>query len=1743
LLLASSALLIGLYAQRGTSPHAPGGAASERRAPEVQRPGVGAARVPQAGAGRESKPAAFEAYGKLPLSFEPNRGQSDARVKFLARGNGYALFLTEAEAVLTLRAGGGGKGKARKGAASGAAVLRMGLTGANPRPAVAGSEQLPGKTNYLRGGGAGRLTDIPTYAMVRYAEVYPGVDLVYYGNQGRLEYDFNLAPGADPDAIRFSFSGGDVRLDPAGDLVISTPGGAVRQHRPHVYQEVGGRRVEVAGGYALRGRGQIGFALGDYDRARPLVIDPVLVYSTFIGGGSIDSVAGIAVDAAGNAYVTGTTSSADFPVTPGAPQTAPPATGLRDAFVTKLNAAGNAAVYSTFLGGGDGNEDAAAVAVDSSGSAYVVGKTTSAAGFPVTPGALQTAWGGGGGSDITDAFVAKLDPAGSALVYSTYLGGSLADDASDLVVDAAGHAYVAGTTNSGNFPTTPGVLRTAKDATRNSYVTKLNPAGTAAVYSTFVGVGQQGNDGLPALAVDGAGNAHLAGYTYSDNYPVTPGAFQTKKTSLSYTEAYVTKLNPAGAALVYSTYLGGQYDDNCQGIDLDAAGNIYVIGSTGSYNFPTTPGAYKTQFGASGGAPFVVKFTPAGALVYSTFFGSPTYVRESGRDIAVTPSGESYIIGYTDSTDLPTTPDAFQKTRNGTDTYLAKLNASGSAVTYLTYYGGGAGDFPSDVTLDAAGNVYVVGGTGSSDLPVTPGAFQRAPSSAGYSYGDGFIFKVGTNPPTALSISGRVTDGANGIRGALVRLAGTLEGTQWTDLGGYYSFGNLTAGGDYTVTPQSPYYDFGAQSREFKGLAAGETADFAGAVCRFRVSGRVTDTNGGALPGATLTLQTAQGNATAQTDAAGDYAFADLPAVGSYTLSVSKANYVFTSPSRSFSNLTADLRHDFVGRLLYTVRGRLADASGNPLALVRIDLDWTVNGTAFKVTGSSNSSGDYGFINLTPGRTYSVTPVSPYFSFAPASRTFADIGASYTAADFTGTLIVASIRGRVVDESGRPLPGVTVNVSGGGSGYTNSTGDYTVSALLKGRTYTVTPARAGYGFTPATRVVDLSGDAVADFTARLLPPQPFTPGNVLVSTDHLLYEYTPEGVQVQAAVVPYPSPTPVGESNKTGDLALDANGDAWVLNAKPLTAANYSRSRQAWQSVTLVDTINYQNTGAVAAAGGYVFASLLDYYTGQGTTRGIIRLNLADKSVTRFEKAFEYQDLAASPDGLLYALSYASGNLAFLHAYDQQTLQFVSERVVNTNTRAIAANGAGDLYMVTQSGQVSRMRAGGTIDKQVSVGSETLLDIDVSPDGRVVVSGIAGVTLLDGELHVIGSFKPQTTELMYVAFARPASVASLQFSAASTSFSEGAGRAEITVARTGDVSGPASVEYRTADDPAAVPCDPASIDPATGQPFPQGKGYARCDYATTIDRLTFAPGETTKTFSVPLVDDAYAEGAETVRLTLGRPEGAVLGDRRESVLTITDNETAPGANPITQTSFFVRQHYLDFLSREPESGEPWSATIDNCPAADKTCDRVSVSAAFFGSAEFRLKGFYVFNFYRVAFDRLPAYDEIIPDMRGVTGSNAAELYAKRAQFAASFAARTEFTAAYPPGLTNQQYVDALLSRYSLQSITTPDPASPDAGGKVTLTKGDLATRLGATGALALTRAQVLRAVVQSDEVSRAEYNSAFVAMQYYGYLRRAPEPGGYRAWLDTINANPADSRSMVNGFMNSEEYRLRFGRP
>lgn len=691
------------------------------QAPSLAAPVTGSALDPSGGL------KVLEAYGKLPLSFEANRGQTDGKTKFLSRGSGYTLFLTPREAVLSL---------SRPDAH---AVLRVQLLGANPDPQVVGLDELPGKVNYFIGNDPRNWrTGIPTYTRVRHQGVYPGVDLVYYGNRGHLEYDLVVAPGADPKAIRLRFEGADkISLDDQGNLIAHIAGGEVIQRAPVIYQEVGGARQEISGGYALRGEGRAGFQMAAYDVGRPLVIDPVLEYSSYLGGSDRDQGHGIAVGADGSIYVTGQTLSDDFPTANAAQGSGG---GNFDAFVTKLSADGSSLIYSTYLGG-SGIDVGEAIAVDADGNAYVTGVASTD--FPTTMGSYQSAHAGG-----SDAFVAKLNAAGSTLVYSTFLGGGGMEESYGIAVDGDGSAYVAGRTYSDEFPTTSGSFDPTFNGNTDAFVTKLNPAGSALVYSTYLGgsgAAASGTDGGVGVAVDGTGNAYVTGWTGSEDFPTTAGAFQTALAAPGH-DVFVTKMSTDGSDLVYSTFLGGTRFDTGFGIAVDLTGHAYLTGETSSLDFPTTENAFQTEPPGFRDA-FVTKLNAAGsALDYSSFLGGGNV--EHGAAIAVDAEGNAYATGWTASTDFPTVFPLLGSGYENGEAYVAKVNAAGSGLVYSTYLGGSdldrvgadAGDPDGNlIAVDAEGCAYVTGRTRSTDFPTTAGAFQTA---FGGGLNDAFVAKI-----------------------------------------------------------------------------------------------------------------------------------------------------------------------------------------------------------------------------------------------------------------------------------------------------------------------------------------------------------------------------------------------------------------------------------------------------------------------------------------------------------------------------------------------------------------------------------------------------------------------------------------------------------------------------------------------------------------------------------------------------------------------------------------------------------------------------------------------------------------------------------------------------------------------------------------------------------------------------------------------------------------------------------------
>jgi Beta-propeller repeat len=677
------------------------------------------------------------AAGGFSAGFEQNVGQTDAQVRFLSRSGGYTLFLTPREAVMDLAPATSGAGRG--------AVLRMSLRGANPEPGVAGSGPLATTSRYYGSPQQrGWVGEAAHFAAVTYQGVYPGIDLVFHNaGEERFEYDFRIAPGADYRSIELAFAGADrMAIDAQGRLVLGTPAGTVVQRPPAVYEETAGGRRELAGRYVRTRRG-IGFAVDGHDPRAALVIDPVVVFSTYLGGkpgggggytngkrDGADFAVDCTVDGAGNVYLTGVTSSADFP-------TAGAIYGHVDGFnpwIGKLGPDGHL-IYATYLPGTHGVPDVAGfnggtgVVVDAAGNAYVAGLTQSPA-LPATPNALQKTYNGG----MTDAFVVELDPDGK-LVYLSYLGGSGFDTVSCEALSADGSFNVSGATSSDNFPVA-GALQAKRRSGGNVFggldvfVTRFKPGFKGLAFSTFLG--GSGDEATSGLTVDASGSVLVTGWTGSTDFPLA-NAFQTTHkggvATRSFgipTDVFVAKLSRDGSTLRYSTFLGGsgpEYpdpDNFTRRIAVDREGNAYVISDTASADFPTTPDAFQRTFGGGVSDAFLVKLSPAGGLLYGTFLGGSG--GERGRSIVLDAAGDVLIAGQTFSPNFRTVNPVQDKLAGEADAFVLKLDPSLTRLLFSTYLGGGAADGALGIDLGSDGDVYVAGSTFSNDFPTTPGA-------------------------------------------------------------------------------------------------------------------------------------------------------------------------------------------------------------------------------------------------------------------------------------------------------------------------------------------------------------------------------------------------------------------------------------------------------------------------------------------------------------------------------------------------------------------------------------------------------------------------------------------------------------------------------------------------------------------------------------------------------------------------------------------------------------------------------------------------------------------------------------------------------------------------------------------------------------------------------------------------------------------------------------------------------------
>ena len=658
----------------------------------------------------------------LPLAFERNVGQSEPNVRFVARGGGFSAFLMDDRVHIAA----GGSENTRP------ARLDIRLAGQTSASSPRASSLLPGVTNYFRGDDPQQhIVDVPTFGRVEYPSVYPGIDLVYYGERGALEYDFVVAARADPRRIALEFAGADhMAITRDGELELQTPAGRINFRRPVAYQTIDGRRRAVDARYIRLAQDRFGFKLGRYDAAQPLVIDPVLAISTSLWG----TAAGVALDGAGNIYVAGSTSASDLPVA-GGYQTQ--LSGNQDAYVVKLNPGATAAIFTTYLGARRATTATNALAVDSAGGVYVTG-TTSSTSFPLTPGAYQS---------TGTQFVVRLKPGGNALAYSTRVPGGVAA----IAVDAAGSAYLTGTTAA--LTPTPGVFQPAKTFTTSPFVAKLNPTGTAMTYATYLGGGAK--DEARAIAIDATGNAYVAGIARSIDFP-TRSPFRATLGGAS--DAFVAKIDPTATSLVYSTFLGGTGDERGFGVAVDALGQATVVGWTNSSNFPVTTGVFQRRIGYADPSisnAFITKLNRTGdGLIYSSYLGGRwcltqgvsscfgIFGADEGIDVAtsvaVDAAGFAYVGGYATSIEFPLV-DSLQAVGPGSDVqrvpFVAKIRPGGTALAYSAVLGTrSAIAILNQIAVDGDGGVVAAGNAGDEPFPLSGGTLLGS--------GDAFLFKL-----------------------------------------------------------------------------------------------------------------------------------------------------------------------------------------------------------------------------------------------------------------------------------------------------------------------------------------------------------------------------------------------------------------------------------------------------------------------------------------------------------------------------------------------------------------------------------------------------------------------------------------------------------------------------------------------------------------------------------------------------------------------------------------------------------------------------------------------------------------------------------------------------------------------------------------------------------------------------------------------------------------------------------------
>ena len=1860
----------------------------------------------------------------LPLSFEP-AGKAN---EFLVRGGGYRLLLAPSVTTIAL------KGQDRE------SLVRMELAGANAQAEGVELCELPGKRNYLIGNDSSKWrTNVPTYSQVRYEEVYPGISLTYYGNQGRLEYDFLVAPGADPRQISFKL---DRRVRPhissSGDLELRIKGGEVIQRKPSVYQEAGGERRLIDSRFVLRGKRQAAFEVGPYDRTKPLVIDPTLVYSTYLGGSGDDLGSSIAVDSSNNVYVAGTAGSTNFPTR--GPAFANNA-GLSDIFVTKIDGSGGQILYSTYIGG-SGLDRGDGIAVDSSGKAYVVGRVDSSSiNFPTTAGAFATTYRGG---DF-DGVLFKLNAQGDNLVYSTYVGGEENDSTEGVAVDASGNAYVTGGTKSLSFPTTVSAFQGASAGDTDAYLLKFNASGTGLLYGTMLG--GNGTDRGSGVAIDSSGKAYVDGFTGSQDFP-TVNAFQNS--SGGGFDAFVAKIdtNASGAAsLSFCTYLGGTGDDKAYGIAIDSGGNnVYLTGQTASNNFPLLNPAQTSPGGSFDG--FIAKVSSAGANVYTTYLGGSGDDRAAG--IAVNSSGAAYVTGFTSSTNFPTVTPLQIANGGGFDAFVAKLNPAGSALLYSTYLGGSANENTSVVTatnpiaLDSSSNAYVTGFTASTNFPTasalqpTKGGGQDTfiakisdataggdysisvmPSSQTVSPGGSTTFTITATPAggfignISLSVTGLSSDATSNFNPTTIALTDasakssvlTVNTTAATPPGTYSLTVSTTSG----VLQHLASVQLIVSGTTSANLALTKTAVPNPAIAQADLTYRIAVTNNGPSPATNVSMTdnlpsgiTFKSATPTQGSCSGTTTVTcGLGAMSRGALAVINIIVTPQSAGQLTNNATVSATEpdpnatDNLAMIQTTVN---APSSGPSMLDPNLSVKTVVSGLSQPTMMAFIGDNDFFVLEKNTGKVQRVTngaiqsPAPLDLAVNSASERgllgialhpgFALNGYVYlywteisTGVDSTNIAEVPLLGNRVdryiwngatltfdrnliklhayQADAGQPLRG---NHNGGilrfgpdGKLYIMM-GDNGRRGFLQNL-----PCGPTSGPCPGQNVVDdqfggpdPDNNHLTGFILRLNDDGSAPTDNPFYGVITVL---PPESSANLRKLYAYGVRNGFGMGfdpysgnlwdQENGDDAFDemnrvtaGSNNGWVQMMGPnsrvsqfkqiestygtgdlqqlrwppsliadtpqaaldrlyiLPGAHYNDPEFSWKYAVAPSPLGFvQGRGIgpqfegdmfVGAArsflsGGYLFRfkltnDRLHFLFSDARLNDLVADNTDKFDITESESLLIGRDfnittdIETGPNGNLFVVSNVNG--AVYEISGKQPTLFVANLngAQETPPNSSTATGTATVLLSPDetTARVSLNFSGLSSSETAAhihgpgaqgVSAQILFPLTTGNLGDVLISLTPTdvANLKNGLLYINVHSSNFPSGEIRGQFVASASASSVQFNTASLRITEGGGDAVLRVTRLGDASTAATVDYATSDTSGANNCN-----------MTNGAASSRCDYLATIGTLRFAANETAKNILIPIIDDSYAEGNETFAVTLSNPSGTVLGSPAVATVTITDNDIANGANPIDQAGIFVRLHYIDFLNREPDlSGVAfWTNEITSCGANAQCIEakRINVSAAFFLSIEFQQTGYLIERLYKASYGDasgmstlngthqlsvpIVRFNEFLPDTQKigqgvVVNSPGWEtvLENNRQAFTLEFVQRSRFITALPTSMSPGAFVDKLFLNAGVTPSTTARQDAINEFGSATNT-ADVAAR-----------SRALRRVAENATLTQQEFNRAFVLIQFFGYLRRNPNDPqdtdytGYDFWLTKLNQFNGNfiNAEMVKAFITSGEYRQRFG--